>query len=175
MGKRPLPPKRKEHQRAPGYVFFPTKPFHAAMQLEQRVFLQQSFFKELHRTEGGIRQPPMQVPGESGMFTPASQAGHRVMGRFEFGEGSLNMPSLAREWGGWRRNWGDSPRFETAASCSFHRFGIPVAPCTACASDRRGQREKNRTGHVVCWTSCLLAENQGAQTGSSRIHPEHMG
>lgn len=68
----------------------------------------------------------------------------------------------------------DLPLYETAASCSFHIFGTLVAPCMVYVSYKMGQKEKNRKGHVVCWTSCLLAENQATQS-IINIHTEHMG
>lgn len=69
---------------------------------------------------------------------------------------------------------GDLPPSATAASCSFHIFGTLVAPCMVCVSYKMGQKEKNRKGHVVCWTSCLLAEIQATQS-IINIHTEHMG
>lgn len=72
------------------------------------------------------------------------------------------------------RSRADSPRSAPAAACSFRRFGTPAAPCTACASCRTGQKEKNRKGHVVRWTSCLLAEVQATQS-TANLHAEHMG
>lgn len=69
---------------------------------------------------------------------------------------------------------GDLPPSATAASCSFHIFGTLVAPCMVCVSYKMGQKEKNRKGHVVCWTSCLLAEIQATQS-IINIHIEHMG
>lgn len=68
----------------------------------------------------------------------------------------------------------DLPPSATAASCSFHIFGTLVAPCMVCVSYKMGQKEKNRKGHVVCWTSCLLAAIQATQS-IINIHTEHMG
>lgn len=66
------------------------------------------------------------------------------------------------------------PRCGTAASCSSHRFGTLVVPYRVCVSYRTVRKEKNRRGHVVCWTSCLLVENQAKQS-ISNVHAEHMG
>lgn len=66
------------------------------------------------------------------------------------------------------------PLCETAVSCSSRRFGTLAVPCMVCVSYKMGRKEKNRRGHVVCWTSCLLVENQ-AQQSIRNVHAEHMG
>lgn len=68
----------------------------------------------------------------------------------------------------------DLPLCESAAVCSAHISDSLAVPRMACVSYKMVQKERNRKGHEVCWTSWMLAENQATHCNIN-IHTVHMG